>query len=191
MDKQVLSFQELDNILRLLEASQRPGTVEIRLGDVKLKVTKADVSDAAQAPPSAAPAAGAVVAAPAAAAPVAAEPAAAPPAAAVALQAAPSTEAAPAPASDDAALPTNGHTVKSPMNGVFYRQPSPGAPAFVEEGQRVEAGDDLAIIEVMKLMNRLSSPVSGIVRRVCAANEQLVEKNAALFIIETDEAGTP
>lgn len=185
MDKQVLSFQELENILRLLDASPRSGTFEIRVGDLKLKVTKADeqaevaAADPAPAgaPPARATEPASEVAAPAsAAAPaVAAEPAAA-------------AEPAPAPAHAAPAL-ESGHTVRSPMTGVFYRQPSPDAPPFVAEGQRVKAGDDLAIIEVMKLMNRLSSPVSGTVRQVCAENEQLVENGAPLFVIEPDEAG--
>jgi biotin carboxyl carrier protein len=74
--------------------------------------------------------------------------------------------------------------VESPMTGVFYRSPSPGAPAFAEEGDRVSAGQDLAIIEVMKLMNRLTSPVDGILRRVCQESESLVEHGQALFVIE-------
>ena len=190
MENQALSYQELENILRLLDASQRDGTVEVRLGDIKLKVTKGDASAPAPAAPAPAPAA---PVAPAAPTPVEAAPTAAPAAAAPDQPAPAAAPAAAAPAAPTADVPTAdipaGHTVRSPMNGVFYLQPSPGAPAFVEEGARVEAGEDLAIIEVMKLMNRLTSPVSGIVRRVCAANEQLVEKDAALFIIETDEAG--
>jgi len=197
MENQALSYQELENILRLLDASQRDGTVEVRLGDIKLKVTKGDASAPAPAAPAPAPAAPAPApaapVAPAAPTPVEAAPTAAPAAAAPDQPAPAAAPAAAAPAAPTADVPTAdipaGHTVRSPMNGVFYLQPSPGAPAFVEEGARVEAGEDLAIIEVMKLMNRLTSPVSGIVRRVCAANEQLVEKDAALFIIETDEAG--
>ncbi|MBK0419076.1 hypothetical protein JD276_08510 [Leucobacter sp. CSA1] len=182
MEKQVLSFQELDNILRLLDASPRSGTFEIRVGDLKLKVAKGDENAAAAVPAPAAAAPAAPVAAPA----PATDPA--PTAAPAAREPEPAPEPAAAPAAAAPAI-ESGHTVRSPMTGVFYRQPSPDAPPFAAEGQRVEAGDDLAIIEVMKLMNRLSSPVSGTVRQVCAENEQLVENGAPLFVIEPDEAG--
>src|SRR6186997_174183 len=66
------------------------------------------------------------------------------------VQSAPQREAAPAaaPAKDPNAV-----TVESPMVGTFYRSPSPGAPAFVEVGDRVKAGQTLCIVEAMKLMN--------------------------------------
>lgn len=74
--------------------------------------------------------------------------------------------------------------VEAPMIGTFYRAPSPGAPAFVEPGSRVEADDRLCLIEVMKLYTTIYAPTAGIVREICAGDGELVEYGQALFIIE-------
>ena len=77
-----------------------------------------------------------------------------------------------------------GTVVKSPMVGTFYRAASPDRPPFVSEGKRVEKGETLCIIEAMKLMNELPSPVSGVVRRVIAGNGEPVGFGDSLFVIE-------
>jgi acetyl-CoA carboxylase biotin carboxyl carrier protein len=76
-----------------------------------------------------------------------------------------------------------GHAVKSPMVGSFYRCPSPGAKSFVEIGQSVNAGDTLCIIEAMKLLNEIESDKTGIVKAVLVENGQAVEYGQPLFII--------
>lgn len=77
-----------------------------------------------------------------------------------------------------------GHIVRSPMVGTFYRSPSPGAKAFVEVGQRVEAGDTLCIIEAMKILNQIEADKSGVIAKVLVENAQPVEYNQPLFVIE-------
>jgi acetyl-CoA carboxylase biotin carboxyl carrier protein len=76
-----------------------------------------------------------------------------------------------------------GHAVKSPMVGTFYRSPSPGADAFVQVGQAVKEGDTLCIIEAMKLLNEIESDASGIVKAILLDNGEPVEFGEPLFII--------
>lgn len=85
--------------------------------------------------------------------------------------------------SDKSALP-DGHVVKSPMVGTFYRAPSPGANAFVEVGQRVKEGDTLCIIEAMKLLNEIEADKGGIVKAILLENGQPVEYGEPLFVIQ-------
>jgi acetyl-CoA carboxylase biotin carboxyl carrier protein len=77
-----------------------------------------------------------------------------------------------------------GHQIKSPMVGTFYRSPSPGTKAFVEEGQRVNVGDTLCIIEAMKILNQIESDKAGTLVKMLVENGQPVEYNQPLFIIE-------
>jgi oxaloacetate decarboxylase alpha subunit len=74
--------------------------------------------------------------------------------------------------------------IEAPMVGTFYRAPSPGAAPFVEEGDAVEAGQTLCILEAMKLMNEVKSDREGIVRRIHVDNAQPVEYGALLFELE-------
>jgi oxaloacetate decarboxylase alpha subunit len=84
-----------------------------------------------------------------------------------------------------AAPPEDGNVrVESPMVGVFYRAPNPGAPAFVDVGDTVEPDQVLCIIEAMKLFNELKSEVAGVVSRIYAENAQPVEYGQLLFEIE-------
>jgi acetyl-CoA carboxylase biotin carboxyl carrier protein len=78
---------------------------------------------------------------------------------------------------------SDGHTVKSPMVGIFYRASSPGANAFVEVGQSVNAGETLCIIEAMKLLNEIEAETSGTVKAILADNGQPVEYGQPLFVI--------
>ena len=72
-------------------------------------------------------------------------------------------------------------TIESPMLGVFYRAPSPGAPPFVEVGTRVEPDSIVCLIEVMKMMNSIPAGLSGTVVEVVAVNAEPVEYGEALF----------
>lgn len=99
------------------------------------------------------------------------------------MMAAPMSVAAPAAVVDAGPVEPEGHVVKSPMVGTFYRTPSPTAKAFVEVGQTVKAGETLCIIEAMKLMNEIESDVAGIVKAILIENGQPVEYGQPLFII--------
>ncbi|MGH8799253.1 MAG: acetyl-CoA carboxylase biotin carboxyl carrier protein [Casimicrobiaceae bacterium] len=76
-----------------------------------------------------------------------------------------------------------GHAIKSPMVGTFYRSASPGAKAFVEIGDNVEVGDPLCIIEAMKLMNEIEADRAGVVKAILVENGQAVEYGQPLVII--------
>ncbi len=78
----------------------------------------------------------------------------------------------------------SGHSINAPMVGTFYRSATPGAPSFVEVGQKVDIGDTLCIIEAMKLLNQIESDKSGTIKAILADNGQPVEYDQPLFIIE-------
>jgi len=83
---------------------------------------------------------------------------------------------------DEDDLP-EGHVVKSPMVGTFYRASAPGAAPFVDVGSTVKQGDTVCIIEAMKLLNEIESDKSGVVKEILCENGQGVEFGQALFII--------
>ncbi len=91
--------------------------------------------------------------------------------------------AEPAAAAEPATPVLNGHVVKSPMVGTFYRSPSPTAGSFVEVGQQVKAGDVLCIVEAMKMMNQIEADKSGTVEAILVENGQPVEFDQPLFTI--------
>lgn len=88
------------------------------------------------------------------------------------------TPAAPSPVESDMEL------VKSPMVGTFYAAPAPDQPAYVQNGQKVKAGDVLCIIEAMKLMNEIKSDINGAVVEILVQNGQPVEFDQPLFKIK-------
>ncbi|MDR2876469.1 MAG: acetyl-CoA carboxylase biotin carboxyl carrier protein [Chromatiales bacterium] len=94
------------------------------------------------------------------------------------------TPAASAPAESSAAALPRGHVITSPIVGSFYRAPAPGAPPFVEIGQRVNVGDTLCVIEAMKMMNQIESDKDGVVSAILVENGQPVEYGQPLFAIE-------
>lgn len=96
--------------------------------------------------------------------------------ASAAAPAAPQAVAAAAPAIE-------GHVVKSPMVGTFYRAASPGSAPFAEIGKNVSAGDTLCIIEAMKLLNEIESDFTGSIKQILVENGQPVEFGQPLFII--------
>jgi acetyl-CoA carboxylase biotin carboxyl carrier protein len=84
-----------------------------------------------------------------------------------------------------AAVPAepDGHVVKAPMVGTFYRSASPGSEAFFELGSSVKIGETLCIIEAMKLLNEIESDFSGTIKAILVENGQPVEYGEPLFII--------
>ncbi len=96
--------------------------------------------------------------------------------------AAPAPEVEPTP--EEEPVPENWVALRSPMAGVFYRAPTPDAPSYVTEGDGIEEGDVLALIEAMKVFNPIVAEMSGTVARIVAENEEQVEAEAVLFLIE-------
>ncbi len=74
--------------------------------------------------------------------------------------------------------------IKAPLIGTFYRKGSPEDENFVEVGQRIEKGDIIGIIEAMKVMNEVPSPVSGILKKIHFENEAPVSYDAILMEVE-------
>lgn len=100
------------------------------------------------------------------------------------MYAAPAPMPAPAAAPVEAAEPEiEGHVVKSPMVGTFYRSPSPDAKAFVDVGSKVETGDTICIIEAMKLLNEIEADHTGVIKAILVENGQPVEYGEPLFVI--------
>jgi acetyl-CoA carboxylase biotin carboxyl carrier protein len=93
--------------------------------------------------------------------------------------------AAPAPAgpAQPAAPPPNVKRVTAPLTGVFYRSPSPDAEAFVQEGDRIENGAVICILEAMKLFNEIQSDHAGTIVRILPENGELVSQGDDLFWI--------
>ena len=88
--------------------------------------------------------------------------------------------AAPPPAAEPK---QEGHVVKAPMVGTFYRSSSPDAKPFVEAGQAIKQGETICIIEAMKLMNEIEADFTGVVKTILVENGQPVEYGQPLFII--------
>lgn len=77
-----------------------------------------------------------------------------------------------------------GTPISSPMMGIYYASPSPGSPAFVKAGQKVNAGDVIGLIEAMKVFNEITSTVTGSVAQICVENGQLVQPGEPLIYVE-------
>jgi acetyl-CoA carboxylase biotin carboxyl carrier protein len=90
--------------------------------------------------------------------------------------------AAPA-AAAEAPTAQEGHMVKSPMVGTFYRASAPGAKAFVEVGDTVKVGQTICVIEAMKLMNEIEADKDGVVKAIMVENGQPVEYGEPLMMI--------
>jgi acetyl-CoA carboxylase biotin carboxyl carrier protein len=154
-----MDIRKVKKLIELLEESNID-EIEIKEGEESVRISRNNASSMAPQ----------FYAAPQmAAAPIAAAPAAAPVAAAAAAP-----EAKPA---------TNGHIVKSPMVGTFYRSPSPGSPSFVEVGKHVKVGDVICIVEAMKMMNQIEADKAGVVEAILVEDGQPVEFNQPLITI--------
>ncbi|MCL4509301.1 MAG: acetyl-CoA carboxylase, biotin carboxyl carrier protein [Chloroflexi bacterium] len=79
--------------------------------------------------------------------------------------------------------PPQGFTVTAQMVGTFYLTSAPGKPPLVQEGDLVEEGQVIGIIEAMKVMNEIESEVSGRVARLLVKNQTPVEYGQPLMII--------
>lgn len=156
-----LTHNDVKTILEIVDSAEHLEEIELVFAGLKLHVRRSGGEPMARSStPVSRPAASAPAAAPAAA-----------------LQ--PAASALPAAAE----LAPNEVAVRAPMLGTFYRSPSPGEKPFVEVGQRVNADDTVAVIEVMKLFNSIRAGVDGTVVRIEAQNSALVEYNAPLVII--------
>ena len=178
-----LTPEDIRALLRAFEASDWD-EMSLAYGDTRLDVTRTGRPPVASA--AAAPTPIPVVAASQvpAAAPVSAAPAAA--SAAAPAVSAPAVPAAAAPTTGPAAGLPDGHRVTSPSLGLFWRSPQPGAPPFVEVGQRVEAEDTVCIVEVMKLMNHVKAGVTGTVTAIVVDNGAMVEFAQPLVVISAE-----
>ncbi|NHB96211.1 acetyl-CoA carboxylase biotin carboxyl carrier protein [Photorhabdus stackebrandtii] len=84
----------------------------------------------------------------------------------------------------DRSATIDGHVVRSPLVGTFYRTPSPDAKPFIEIGQHVNVGDTLCIVESMKMMNQIEADKAGVVKAILVENGQAVEFDEPLVVIE-------
>jgi acetyl-CoA carboxylase biotin carboxyl carrier protein len=91
--------------------------------------------------------------------------------------------AAPRPAPAEAVEEVSGETVKSPMVGTCFLSGQPGAAPFVEVGKAVRAGDTLLIVEAMKVMNPITAPNGGVVKKILVSDAQPVEFDQPLVVI--------
>jgi len=162
-----LSFAELKEIASILKSSDSLAEFSLKFGNVELALS----THHAQAPASPVADRGATTA-PATAA------ASSTPTASVQQTATPSR-----PPSAAAPSALQGHVVKSPMIGTFYRSPEPGAPPFVNVGDRVKKGDVICLIEVMKLINSITADQDGVVAEILVDNAAPVEFGQALMTI--------
>ena len=78
----------------------------------------------------------------------------------------------------------SGTEVPSPIIGTAYLAPEPGGKKFVEVGKKINKGDTIMIVEAMKTMNHVPSPIAGTVRKVCVEDGQPVEYGHIIAIIE-------
>lgn len=86
-----------------------------------------------------------------------------------------------------ASAPDPGWTaIAAPNLGTFYRSPKPGAPVFVNVGDRVTADSEICLLEVMKLFTSVQAGFAGTIRAVAADDAELVEAGRTLFYIERD-----
>jgi acetyl-CoA carboxylase biotin carboxyl carrier protein len=150
---------ELRDIKALIALMRENGLIELEVEDKKGKIRLVRAADFGAAP----------TPRPAAVAP---------------RQSAPRTSATP-PISAAPDLADNQALLRSPMVGTFYRAPAPDAPAFVQEGDMVQRGQALCIVEAMKMMNEIESEVAGRVIKILVDNGQPVEYDQPLMVIET------
>jgi acetyl-CoA carboxylase biotin carboxyl carrier protein len=93
-------------------------------------------------------------------------------------------EGAVAAAGDGAAEPDSRHPILAPLVGTFYRAPEPGAPPFVQEGDVVDEGQTVAIVEAMKLMNQVKADQGGRVAEIAVGDGEWVEFEQVLIYLE-------
>ncbi|WP_066913096.1 acetyl-CoA carboxylase biotin carboxyl carrier protein [Millisia brevis] len=172
--------EDIAEILRLFEASGWTG-LHLKVGDITVSAGK---TGAPPLPASAAPAPAA--AAPAAPAPVVATSGTTPASIPPAPPAVSAPRIAPPPSRETPIDETGLVAVTAPTVGAFWIAPSPGSPPFVEVGSRVAQGDQLGIVEVMKLMSPVVTEIAGEVVAVRVGNAEMVEFGQPLFLIRPE-----
>ena len=150
-----MNLRQIRELVRLLESSSL-SVLEIEEADLRVRLEKGQTTGFAQPVPAALPQA---------------VPAALP------VETAPD----PAPVADGTVDFNRLKEVKSPLVGIFYAAPSPGAEPFAGVGSRVKKGDVLCVVEAMKLMNEITADADGEVIDVCVQNGQVVEFGQILF----------
>ena len=88
------------------------------------------------------------------------------------------------PITNDAKMEISGHALKSPMVGVVYLAPEPGAKPFVKVGATVHAGDTVALVEAMKTFNPIKADTDGVVKKILVSDGGAVEFDQPLIVIE-------
>ena len=78
----------------------------------------------------------------------------------------------------------SGTEVTSPIIGTAYLAPEPGGKKFVEVGKKINKGDTIMIVEAMKTMNHVPSPIAGTIKKICVEDGQPVEYGHTIAIIE-------
>ena len=96
----------------------------------------------------------------------------------------PASPAPPAPAPVPDAETIQGHALRSPIVGTFYRSAAPGGKPFIEIGQHVNTGDPVCIIEAMKMFNQIEADHAGVITRILVENGQPVEYDQPLLVVE-------
>ena len=167
-----LTHSEVRKILELIDQAEHVEEFELSVGDVHVHIRRQGGAERA-------------VAAVSSSAPdrQAAQPVQLPAAAVTSETGAVATRPT-VPASAVTEIPVGMIAVRAPVLGTFYRAPSPNEPPFVEIGQRVNVGDTLCLIEVMKLFKSVTSNVAGVVRQIAVEDAGLVEFEQILFVID-------
>ena len=152
---------DLRKLKTLIDLVQQSGIAELEIteGEEKVRISRGIPGGVAGAMP---PTAAAYVAAP---------------------PAQPAPGAPPAAAEPAAPPEPEGHVIKSPMVGTFYRSSAPGAKPFAEVGQTVKSGETVCIIEAMKLLNEIEADQDGTIKEILVENGQPVEFGQPLFLL--------
>lgn len=175
MSESKLNYEELLQIVKIFESSSEFSELHLKYGDVEVDLRKHGAA------PESASARASAASVPVATAPAQEfvstgrkEP--------TRIDAAPSAPASPTVSAST--FPSGACIVKSPMVGIFYCAPEPGATPFVNVGQRATADMTVCIIEVMKLMNSIQAGSSGVVTHVLVKDGEAVEFGQALLVID-------
>ncbi len=150
-----MDIRKIKKLIELLEESDI-GELEIKEGEESVRISRGTAAPAVAYPMSPAPA----------------------PTVPTAPASTPETET-----KNNAARSVNGHVIKSPMVGTFYRAPSPGSPHFIEIGQHVKPGDVICIVEAMKMMNQIEADKAGTVEAILVEDGEPVEFDQPLITI--------
>ena len=153
-----LTYRDVVEILRLLNASSHCESFELEFGDLRLSATRAVAAPAAPRAPAA-------------------------PARATEAWVQSGEQAQGGGAVAQAAIEAGLIPIRSPMLGTFYRAPAPGEPPYVEPGDVVDTDTVIGLIDVMKLFTQIPAGVAGRVVEIVARDAVLVEYGQPLVLI--------